>query len=296
MKNRRSDAQTALASIRKGKSSPSEVCLELVLIESALEEQRSLAASTTYLDCFRGANLRRTLIAVLVQVMQQIQGNSFMNNYLVVFLQRIGIENGLQIYLAQNATQLGGVTLSFYFTDKIGRRPLLIVASFFMAVLMWTVAGLGAYTEIRGSNKAQGCVGAISIYQAIAAGCWGSCTWITTSEAAAAVVREKTVMTATFVSFCMVLLVTYINPFVQDPGYGNLGARVGFVYGGCSLLALLWAFFFLPELKGRSLEELDEMFARRIPTRKFGDYVSTSTGADVTKAQNIAAEVEEGTR
>lgn len=293
MRNRRSDAQTALASIRKGKSSPSEVCLELSLIESALEEQRSLAASTTYLDCFRGANLRRTLIAVLVQVMQQIQGNSFMNNYLVVFLQRIGIQNGLQIYLAQNATQLGGVTLSFYFTDKIGRRPLLIVSSFFMAVLMWTVAGLGAYTEIRGSSKAQGCVGAILIYQAIAAGCWGSCTWITTSEAAAAVVREKTIMTATFVSFCMVLLVTYINPFVQDPGYGDLGARVGFVYGGCSLLALAWAFFFLPELKGRSLEELDEMFARRIPTRKFGDYVSLSTGANVTKAQDIAAESEE---
>ncbi|BCS17206.1 uncharacterized protein APUU_10034A [Aspergillus puulaauensis] len=295
MKNRRSDAQTALASIRKGKSSPSEVYLELLVIESALEEQRSLAASTTYFDCFRGANLRRTLIAVLVQVMQQIQGNSFMNNYLVVFLQRIGIQNGLQIYLAQNATQLGGVTLSFYFTDKIGRRPLLIVSSFFMAVLMWTVAGLGAYTEIRGSSKAQGCVGAILIYQAIAAGCWGSCTWITTSEAAAAVVREKTIMTATFVSFCMVLLVTYINPFVQDPGYGDLGARVGFVYGGCSLLALAWAFFFLPELKGRSLEELDEMFARRIPTRKFGDYVSP-TGTDDTKAQNIAAESEQVTK
>lgn len=87
----------------------------------------------------------------------------------------------------------------------------------------------------------------------------------------------------------MVLLVTYINPFVRDPAYGE------FVYGGCSLLALVCAFF-LPKLKGRNLEELDKVFAGRIPTRKFGDYVSMSTGADVSKAQHIAAESEEATK
>ncbi|KAJ5289250.1 uncharacterized protein N7443_009503 [Penicillium atrosanguineum] len=288
MKNRHEDAKSALASFRKGKASPSDVSLELSLIQTALEEQRELAATTTYLDCFRGSNLRRTLIAVVVQLMQQIQGNSFMNNYLVVFLERIGIQNGLQIYIAQNATQLGGITLAFYFTDKIGRRPILIMSSFFMALLMWVVAGLGAYTDVHGP-KAEGCVAAILIYQAIAGGCWGSCTWITTSEVAAAAVREKTIMTATFVSFCMVLLITYINPYVQDPGYGNLGARIGFVYGGCSLLALLWAFFFLPELKGRSLEELDEMFALKLPTRKFRGYTSTGIGANVTKVHNTNA-------
>ena len=64
------------------------------------------------------------------------------------------------------------------------------------------------------------------------------------------------------------------------------GARVGFVYGGCSFLALLWVFFFLPELKGRSLEELDEMFASRVPTRKFKNYVCTGIGADITRLQD----------
>lgn len=286
MKNRRNDAEKALANLRKGRSNAEEVSLELSLIETALQEQLELSANMTYLDCFKGSNLRRTLIAVLVQLMQQIQGNSFMNNYLVIFLQTIGIQNSLQIYIAQNATQLGGITLAFYFTDKIGRRPILMVAAFLMGILMFVVAGLGAYTNVSGGPTAQGCVAAILIYQAIAGGCWGSCTWITTSEAAAASVRERTIMTATFVSFCMVLLITYVNPYVQDSGYGNLGARVGFVYGGCSFLALLWAFFFLPELKGRSLEELDEMFEARVPTTKFGKYVCTGVGADITRLQD----------
>lgn len=84
----------------------------------------------------------------------------------------------------------------------------------------------------------------------------------------------------------MVLLITYVNPYVQDEGYGNLGARIGFVYGGCSFLALLWVYFFLPELKGRSLEELDEMFESRVPTRKFRKYVCTGAGADLTRLQD----------
>lgn len=286
MKDRRDEAEKALANLRKGKSNAEEVSLELSLIDRALREQFEMSANTTYIDCFRGSNLRRTLIAVLVQLMQQIQGNSFMNNYLVVFLQTIGVQNSLQIYIAQNATQLGGITLAFYFTDKIGRRPILMVAAFFMGILMFIVAGLGAYTNVNGGPTAQGCVAAILIYQAIAGGCWGSCTWITTSEAAAASVRERTIMTATFVSFCMVLLITYVNPYVQDEGYGNLGARVGFVYGGCSFFALIWSFFFLPELKGRSLEELDQMFEARVPTRKFAKYECTGIGADVTRLQD----------
>ena len=112
MKSRRKDAEKALASVRKGSADSYQISFELSLIESALQEQLDVAAETTYLDCFKGPNLRRTLIAVIIQLMQQIQGNSFMNNYLVVFLQRIGIQNSLQIYIWQNATQLAGITLA----------------------------------------------------------------------------------------------------------------------------------------------------------------------------------------
>lgn len=185
------------------------------------------------------------------------------------------------------------VTLDKFIRSEVNRMGEKVLAEVvfqlfkvFMGVLMFVVAGLGAYTNVSGGPTAQGCVAAILIYQAIAGGCWGSCTWITTSEAAAASVRERTIMTATFVSFCMVLLITYVNPYVQDAGYGGLGAKVGFVYGGCSFLALIWTFFFLPELKGRSLEELDEMFEARVPTRKFGKYVCTGVGADITRLQD----------
>lgn len=78
-----------------------------------------------------------------------------------------------------------------------------------------------------------------------------------TSEVATSQLRERTISIATSLSFVAVLLVSYINPFVQNAP-GNLQSRVGFIYGSFSLIAVVWAYFFMPELSGRSLEELDE--------------------------------------
>jgi MFS transporter, SP family, sugar:H+ symporter len=54
------------------------------------------------------------------------------------------------------------------------------------------------------------------------------------------------------------------------------------------LIAAVWVFFFLPEVKGRSLEEIDEMFEQRLPARKFRKYVCTSRAAVESKARNGA--------
>ena len=88
--------------------------------------------------------------------------------------------------------------------------------------------------------------------------------------------RERTMTIATLGGFCVGLLVTYINPFMQDERYGNLQGRVGFVYGSISVLAVIWVQFFLPELKGRRLEEIDELFEKNVSTRRFRSYPAKS--------------------
>lgn len=38
---------------------------------------------------------------------------------------------------------------------------------------------------------------------------------------------------------------------------------------------MAWVYFYLPEIKNRTLEEIDEMFEARLPARKFRKYVCT---------------------
>lgn len=38
---------------------------------------------------------------------------------------------------------------------------------------------------------------------------------------------------------------------------------------------MVWVYFYLPEIKNRTLEEIDEMFEARLPARRFRKYVCT---------------------
>jgi hypothetical protein len=57
-----------------------------------------------------------------------------------------------------------------------------------------------------------------------------------------------------------------------NPDEGNLKGKVGFVFGGLGALGTLWAWFFVPELKGRTFREIDAMFQGKVPPRKMGKH------------------------
>jgi len=57
-----------------------------------------------------------------------------------------------------------------------------------------------------------------------------------------------------------------------NPDQGNLRGKIGFFFGGLSFLGLIWAYFRVPETKGRTYEELDIMFSRGLKTKEFKNY------------------------
>lgn len=82
---------------------------------------------------------------------------------------------------------------------------------------------------------------------------------------------------------------SFVLPYLFNPDEANLGAKTTFVFGGISLVFLVYLWVYQPETSGRSYEELDEMFAKRIPVRQFKSY---RPSADVL-GQEAAAEVKE---
>ena len=45
------------------------------------------------------------------------------------------------------------------------------------------------------------------------------------------------------------------------------------MWGGLALLTWIWAYFRLPECKGRTFDELDILFAKKVSARKFSKAV-----------------------
>jgi hypothetical protein len=76
-----------------------------------------------------------------------------------------------------------------------------------------------------------------------------------------------------------------------NPNAGNLQGKVAFVFGATSLLTCVYTFYFHPETKGRSFQEIDEMFHKRIPARKFASFVTEAeTRAKATKDEVVGTE------
>lgn len=56
------------------------------------------------------------------------------------------------------------------------------------------------------------------------------------------------------------MLVICGTPYLISTQYANLGTKVGFIFGGLTVPLFLFVVFCVPETKGRTLEEIDEMF------------------------------------
>ena len=58
--------------------------------------------------------------------------------------------------------------------------------------------------------------------------------------------------------------VSYSIPYLIGTPGANLGPKIGYFFMGICIAGLLFIIFFVPEITGRSLEEVDELFERRL--------------------------------
>lgn len=61
-------------------------------------------------------------------------------------------------------------------------------------------------------------------------------------------------------------------PHRINPTEANWKGKTAFFWCGTASLAALWTFFRLPETRGKTYEELDLLFHRKVPARKFATY------------------------
>jgi len=64
----------------------------------------------------------------------------------------------------------------------------------------------------------------------------------------------------------IIALLTFITgvivPYMIDPSSGNLGSKVFFIWGGLCFCSIFWAYFFVPETRGLTLEQVDKMMGK----------------------------------
>ncbi|KAH4034030.1 hypothetical protein HBI70_130670 [Parastagonospora nodorum] len=255
-------------------------------IQMAIDSERNREDASRWVDLTRGPDLRRLLIAVGIQSLQQAQGSAYMNSYIVSFLTSTGVTNVFPVIMGLYTLYYVAILSGHFLPDTVGRRPVLISTALFCGTTLMIVSSMVVVFRNPSIVQGKASIALIFLWQA-SFGVQSPLIWITTAEAAPSRNREKVQSIATFFGFGVSLLITSVSPYIQDKGYGNLGGTIGFIWAAFSFVTVAWVFFIVPEMKGFSIEQLDFLYDNRVPTLKFKGYRFDSETAVILEGESV---------
>ncbi|KAJ5279729.1 general substrate transporter [Penicillium angulare] len=244
-----------------------------VIQETLRLEKEAMRIQGGYLDCFKGANLRRTEIAVVSWGGQVLPG-FVLQNYCAYFFTLAGLPSNKSFYMscAQQFTGTYGVAFigtifSMILLSRFGRRQIYITGLFTMLPLMWIIGFLDLRADSNTRRWAQ--AGLLLAWFFLYSSSIGPIPYAIGSEVGAARLRSKTISLARAMYYVLSILNSVVAPYMLNPANGNLGGKAAFLPASLNIFVAIWAWFRLPETKDLGPGILDLLFEARTPTRLF---------------------------
>ncbi|KAL1864918.1 hypothetical protein VTK73DRAFT_5604 [Phialemonium thermophilum] len=261
----------ALKSLRRLGYDGEQAAKKLALIDLTLEKIRQETEGVTYMECFKKSNLRRTIISIMPLSIQCISGITFVAGYFTYYLQLAGYSTSesFKIQISQPVLSIVGNLMAAALVDKVGRRDMTFWGLVLLTVFLLITGALGlGHTQ----PEIKGTVAFILIYSWWYNVSIGSTAFSLLAEVSTSRLRAKTVAIGYSLQSAINVMWQFVIPYLFNPDKANLGAKIAFIFFGGCVISLVYLWFFQPEVAGRSYPELDEMFAKRIPARKFKTY------------------------
>lgn len=199
-------------------------------------------------------------VGLLLSVFQQAVGINVIFYYSNMLWQAVGFKES-QSNLISVFTSIVNVIVTIVaimLVDRIGRRPLLLIGSIGMAFSLATMAVCFSTAEIvDGKPTLTGVVGVLALVAAnlfvIFFGVsWGPVVWVLLGEMFPNRIRGAALSLAAAAQWAANWAITVTFPKME----GNLTLAYG-LYATFALLSLFFVYRFVPETKGKSLEDMD---------------------------------------
>ncbi|KAJ6467586.1 general substrate transporter [Mycena vulgaris] len=279
-------ATLALATVRDQPRDSAYVQDELAEIIANLEFEKAHIPQTGYvgswLSCFHGSlfdgssNIRRTLVGTGLQCAQQFTGINFIFYFGTSFFQTLGtIDDPFLISLITTLVNVLSTPISFYIIERYGRRRILLVGGTCMVICQFIVAIIGTAApraQVPGGNPraVQAEIAFICLNIAAFATTWGPAAWVVVGEMFPLPIRSRGVGMSTASNWFWNCIIGVITPYFVSADKLNLGPKVFFIWGSTAMLSVLFAYFFVSETKGLSLEQVDQMLGETSPRTSSG--------------------------
>ncbi|KAJ4185339.1 hypothetical protein NW767_012985 [Fusarium falciforme] len=271
-----------------GDSNPESavVKLELEEMRASIEYQAEIDASQKWWDyrmlLDNKENLRRMYLLFLVAIFSQFIGGSVITYYMPVILENVGITSSSQQLL------LNGVNVIFGFfsgmagsfsVEKFGRRRLFLWGTFLTGLVYIPINVIAAKSHGHvDTSTGYAFIAMIFLYGIFWSFCWTPLQSLYPSEVLRNDIRAKGMAASGFFSGVSGFINTYATPIALQ----KIGWKTYTIFLILHFVEWVLMYFAIVETKGRSLEEIDEIFKSANPVKtskqKHEVYIKDGTG------------------
>jgi SP family general alpha glucoside:H+ symporter-like MFS transporter len=273
-------------------SSPSQQHLvkqKVAMMVHTNELEKSFSEKTSYLQCFKGIDRRRTEIACMAFAAQPFCGSAMGGSPTYFFVQA-GLPTSISFKMSIGGLGIAsvGTIASWVLMSYCGRRTIYLWGLGGLSSILMTVGIISASAgDSTAGNYAQAAmmIGWLAVYYLTV----GPICYAIITEVSSTRLRSKSVCLSRIAYYIAQIISNVVNPYMLNPTAGDWKGKTGFFWGGSAFLFYIWTFFRLPETKGRSFEEIDILFGKRISARNFKKQIVNAYEGESTE-KGVATE------
>lgn len=189
-----------------------------------------------------------------------------LSEYAPLLFERAGLNSSKASFLASGVSAIvimAATVPALIYADKWGRRHSTIYGGLTLSMIMFLIGSLYASSSVHETHGAGRWVVITSIYVFAMVFCttWamGIKTWVAESQPQRS--RSSATNLAYGSNWLTNFLVALTTPVLLDRS--SFGAY--FLFGGCTFITAIVCMVWMPETKGKTLEEIEAAFAKKAP-------------------------------
>jgi len=244
--------------LKRINSDLTQVDMEIISIKNSLNENKAIFG----FKVLTGLSIV-LIIGVLLSVFQQVTGiNAILYYGAEIFANALGYgpEDALKQQLWLGAVNFIFTFVAIFTVDKWGRKPLLMIGTFGMFIGLSTL-GITIYTQQLGVIS----LVAVLIFVGSFAMSMGPVVWVILSEIFPNRARSAAMAIAVGTQWLFNAIVANTFPVVNNSSYNETqfnGALPYFIFAFFCLVTVVFVWRMVPETKGLSLEDLENIWKR----------------------------------
>ncbi|PVH97325.1 MFS general substrate transporter [Periconia macrospinosa] len=283
--DRLGEARQSIDRLFAPKNDSEKVLADVVAAEQEERSKHMNAGAITYAECFRGTNLPRTGVVIFANFLPPLFGLPLLTSA-SYFLQQLGMTSRFSLIFLIIGIIVGfaGNLGSTWTLSHLSRRWLTIYSLLGTAAL-WAAMGvtgvIPSAAAPEGISKWLAAAFMMLIIFVCGLGCWSS-SYTIMSEVSSLRLRAASQSIGGISAYLAAIFTNFVLPFLYNPDQADLKATTGFVFTGTSVIAAVATWAVVPEMRGRSVMEIDHMFESGVKAWRSAAWVDEKGGAGAT--------------